>query len=187
MEQMKRYDSNPSQWYTLDLALEGIDHKSGITEIKQAAADWNGALATMAGELTSLLKEAMDWFNEFGKANSHYDLTHIHYRSISPHKQTEVAPIWTELIGLCRDAHDALMKSEQVNAAERLVDRWRSLHNPVFRRLALYAATNSVVDTDLGLDLLLGDYAPNALGIPARGGRRCASSERGVPTFRKTG
>ena len=154
------YDSNPSQWYTLDLGLEGIGHKSEITEIKQSAADWEGALAAMADDLTCLLREAMDWFNEFGKVNPHYDLTHIHYRSISPHEQTEVAPIWTELIGLCRDAHDALIKAEQVDAAERLVDRWRSLHNPVFRRLALHAATNSGVDTDLGLDLLLGDTHP---------------------------
>ena len=160
LETKEEYDSDPSRWYTLDLGLEGIDHKSEITEIKQAAADWRGALATMADELTSLLKEAMDWFNEFGKAKADYDLTHIHYRSIRPHKQTEVAPIWTELIGLCRDAHDALMKSEQADAAEGLVDRWRSLRYPVFRRLALHAATNPVVNTDLGLDLLLGDKHP---------------------------
>ena len=154
------YDSDPSQWYTLDLGLEGIDHKSEINEVKQAAVDWEGALAVMADELTGLLREAMDWFNEFGKANHHYDLTHIHYRSISPHEQTNIAPIWTELIALCRDAHDALMESEQVDAAERLVDRWRSLRYPVFRRLAVHAATNPVLNTDLGLDLLLGDKHP---------------------------
>ena len=156
----KDYENDPSQWYTLDLAFEGIDHKSEIAEIKQAAADWNGALGAIADELTSLLKEAMDWFNEFGKANPHYDLTHIHYRSISPHKQTEVAPIWTELVGLCRDAHDALVESEQFAAAERLVDRWRSLHYPVFRRLAVHAATNSKINPDLGVDLLLNDKYP---------------------------
>ena len=153
----KEYDKDPNQWYMLDMVLEGIDHKNEIMEIKQGAADWNGALRTMADELTSLLKEAMDWFSDFGRADSHHDPTHIHYRSISPHKQTEVAPIWTELIGLCRDAHDAFLKAERRDAAKGLVDRWRSLHYPVFRRLALNAATDPNSTIDLGLEVLLED------------------------------
>ena len=156
----EEYDRDPSHWYTLDLALEGIDRKPAIAAVKRAAADWNGALATMADELTNLLKEAMDWFSEFETADTNHDLTYIHYRSISPHEQTEVARIWTELIGLCRDAHDALMESKQVDAAERLVDRWRSLRYSVFRRLALHAAIHPVMNTDLGLDLLLRDSHP---------------------------
>ena len=151
----EQYRDDPSQWYTMDLALEGIRHRSDITEIRQTSVDWRGVVTKMGSALTGLLEEAMDWFREFGTASSDHDLTHIHYRSISPHEQTNVAPIWTELIALCRDAHDALMESEQFEAAGRLVDRWRSLHYPVFRRLALHAATNSIANTDLGLDLLL--------------------------------
>ena len=53
--------------------LEGIGHKSEITEVKQvAAADWEGALAVIADELTGLLREAMDWFaTSFGEAKPH--------------------------------------------------------------------------------------------------------------------
>ena len=155
-----KYRDDPSQWYKMDLALEGINHKGDIAEIKQAASDWKGALAAMADELTGLLKEAMDWFKEFRQADAHYDLTHIHYRSFSPHEQNDITPIWTELIGLCRDAHDALVASAKFAAAQKLVDQWRSLPYPVFRRLALHAATNPLVNTDLGLDLLLGDKHP---------------------------
>ncbi len=154
------YESDPSQWYALDLALEGIDHRSEITEIKQSAADWNGTLAVMAEELTGLLNEAMDWLREFGLATDEFDLTYIHYRSISPHEQNAVTPLWTELIGLCRDAHDALIASTDGAQANGLRAHWRSLPYPVFRRLALHAATEHETGQDVGLEMLITDRNP---------------------------
>lgn len=156
----EEYDSNPSQWYALDLRLEGIDHRSEITEIQQSAADWNGTLAVMAEELTGLLNEAMDWLREFGLATDEFDLTYIHYRSISPHEQNAVTPLWTELIGLCRDAHDALIASTDGAQANRLRAHWRSLPYPVFRRLALHAVTEHETGQDLGLEMLITDRNP---------------------------
>ena len=150
-----QYRADPARWYTMDLGLEGIRRKSEIAEIRKAAVDWVGALANMAEALTGLLKEAMNWLGEFGLANARFDLTHIHYRSINPHEQIEFTPIWTELIGLCRDAHDALIASADSAIATRLIDRWRSESYPVFRRLALNAATKPEMDMALGLELLL--------------------------------
>ena len=46
-----QYTNDPSQWYKMDIKLEGIDHRSDITEIRRAAADWTGLLATMAHTL----------------------------------------------------------------------------------------------------------------------------------------
>ena len=150
-----QHREDPARWYTTGLGLEGIPHKSEIAEIKEAAVDWVGALANIAEALTGLLGEAVDWLGEFGAANEYEDLTHIHYRSISPHEQNDVTPIWTELIALCRDAHDALIASGKTSAAARLVDRWRSQPYPVFRRLALHAATQPETNVALGLELLL--------------------------------
>ncbi len=150
------FDADPALWYATNLSLEGIQHKGDIEHIQGIAADWDGTLAEMADALTDLLLEAMHWLREFGLATDELDPTYINYRSIRPHEQNDITPTWTELIGLCRDAHQALIGSGRSARARRLVDRWRSESYPVFRRLALHAATNSVVDTDLGLDLMLG-------------------------------
>ena len=134
-------DSNdPSEWSEIEVKLVGINHASEVNDFRERAEDWEGALADMAHELTTRLREAMDWFCYLGLATTDADKTYIEFRSISPHEQNKHADTWTELIALTRDSYDALISAGDHGSAARLVRRWQSIHYPVFRRLTLYAA-----------------------------------------------
>ena len=130
----------PSDWSEITVKLVGINHASEVDDFREKAEDWEGALADMAHELTTRLREAMDWFCDLGLAAPDADKTYIEFRSISPHEQNKHADAWTELIALTRDSYDALISTGDLGAATRLVRRWQSLPYPVFRRLTLYAA-----------------------------------------------
>ena len=126
----------PADWYEIEIELVGIGGDHDIESFRERADDWEGTLATIADDLTTRLCEAMDWLCELGLAT-----TGEEYPSISPHERNQHAPTWTQLIALTRDSYDALISTGDNNVAARLVRRWRSLPYPVFRRLALYAAT----------------------------------------------
>ena len=108
-----------------------------------SAEDWEGALAAMADELTTLLREAMDWLRAVRSGHAQTGIQHVQ-SNIHPSARTNRTthtPTWTQLIALTRDAYDALVSAGDEGSATRLVRRWQSLPYPVFRRLALYAAT----------------------------------------------
>lgn len=140
-EQPDPEPERPRDWCRIDIELVGIEGDHDIDLFRERAEDWEGALAVMADDITTRLKEALDWLQEFEIASPADDLTHIEYRSISPHGQNEHAHTWTQLIALARDSYDVLVASGDEAAAARLVRRWQALPFPVFRRLALYAAT----------------------------------------------
>ena len=131
----------PSDWCEIDIDLVGIDGDWNVQVFQERAEDWEGALAAMADELTTRLREAMDWLRALDLATPTKDPTFSRYPSISTHEQNGHAPTWTQLIALTRDAYDALISAGDEGSATRLVRRWQSLPYPVFRRLALYAAT----------------------------------------------
>ncbi len=132
---------HPPDWCMIHIELVGIEGNHDIEQIRKSADGWDDALAVMAEDITTLLKEALHWLQEFGLASSDEDPTYIDYRSISPHDQNAHAHTWTQLIALARDSYDALVAFGDEVAAARLARRWQSLPFPVFRRLALYAAT----------------------------------------------
>lgn len=140
-EQRDPKPESPREWCETEIELVGIEGDYDIDEFRRHAADWEGALVVMADDITTRLKEALDWLQEFDLASPDEDPTHIEYRSISPHEQNAHAHTWTQLIALARDSYDALVASGDETAAARLARRWQSLPFPVFRRLALYAAT----------------------------------------------
>ncbi len=132
----------PKNFCEIGIELVGIENDLDVQKVQENAEDWEGALATMADELTTRLREAMDWHRELDLAASDWDNTYIKYPSISPHEQQNMfTPVWTQLIALTRDSYDALIFTGDNAAAARLVRRWQSLPYPVFRRLALYATT----------------------------------------------
>ena len=133
--------TRPNTWCRIEIELVGIDETYQLDRFRERAKDWEGALAAMAEQLTSRLEEALDWMSEFGLASSASDSTYLNFRSISPHDQNEHAPVWTCLIVLARDSYDALLASDRLDEASLLARRWRQIRYPVFRRLALYAAT----------------------------------------------
>ena len=151
----------PIDWCEIDIELVGDKGNYVVQRFKERVEDWDGTLAVIADELTMRLCEAMDWFREFGLASQDDDNTHNEYRSISPHEQSKHPHAWTQLIALVRDAHDALVASGDNTAAERLARRWYSLPYPVFRRLALYTATeHDDSDAKFGLEILLSGPQP---------------------------
>ena len=131
----------PSDLCEIDIKLVGIEGDYDLHWFRESAEDWEGALAAIADDLTTRLREAMDWLREFDRATQDADITHIAYPSISDHGQSGHTSTWTQLIALARDAYDALVSTGNNDAAARLAQRWQSLPYPVFRRLALYAAT----------------------------------------------
>ena len=158
---VNRDPKNPNHWCEIDIELVGIRNDYEITRFREQAEDWEGTLAVIADDLTTYLREAMDWFCEFDLADQDIDNTHIEYRSISPHEQNEHAHTWTQLITLAQESHDALVSCGNIEAATRLAQRWRSLPYPIFRRLALYATTvRSDSDVETGIEILLDGERP---------------------------
>ena len=131
---------SPTSYWDINIHLLGIEYNQNIDQFRKRATDWEGALISIAEDITGLLKEAMDWQNEFGLASDTEDRTYIELRSISPHDQNKYAKTWTQLIQLSRESFDALAAQDKAGA-DRLARRWQSLSYPIFRRLALYAAT----------------------------------------------
>ena len=131
----------PSDWCEIEIELVGFEYDHEVEAILERAEDRTGVLATFADEFTTLLRQAMDWLRTLGLALPDEDATYSRYPSISPHEQNKYLPTWTQLIELARESYDALITTGRIDAATRLARRWQSLPYPVFRRLALYAAT----------------------------------------------
>lgn len=99
-------------------------------------------LSDLADDLTSLLSRAMQLFDMVQKANPRSDQSYSHQPSISPRRQNSGSHTWTVLLELCRDSWTALLSADS-GRARRLVERWRTLRYPVFRRLCFFAMTES--------------------------------------------
>ena len=125
-----RLNPNPDlskDWCEIKIELFGIECESDIEEMREYAGDWDGTVAIIADDLTTRLRETMDWFHEFGLAGWDEDNTFLEYRSISPHDQNKFAPTWTLLIALARESCDIFVKDGNLVAATNLVQRWLSL------------------------------------------------------------
>ena len=92
----------PGDWCEIKIDLVGIKYDGQVDGFRERADDWEGALAAMADDLTTLLHEAMDWLLEFDLATPDRDNTYIQFPSISPHKEDSYIPAWTILIELTR-------------------------------------------------------------------------------------
>ncbi len=136
--------NSPTSLCNIDIKLSGLDGMDEIHYYEKRVQDWDGVLSSLADELTSLLKEAMDWLCEFELASEEDDPTNLHLKSIRHYDAHLVAPSWTSLVYLVRDSFSALLRRNPAEA-EQLVSRWQYLNYPIFRRLAIYAAT---VDSD---------------------------------------
>jgi len=97
-------------------------------------------LRDLADDGTTLLVCAMRLFEIVEQADSRHDPSHWPFPSIFPDERNEHAAEWTVLIELSRDAWIALHNASPLQA-RGLVERWRSLPYPVFRRLAFFAMT----------------------------------------------
>lgn len=118
---------------------------------------WIAALPQLLNDFSTLLGDALDLMRHLGGASDEHDLSFIHQPSISGHEQNNRSYAWTALIELTRDAWlSVAMKSPE--RARAVAETWTHGGYPVFRRLALFAASREgIVPYRQGLDWLLMD------------------------------
>ena len=133
------------------------DHvHSGLRELSKNG-QWTEALSELLDDFSALLRDALDLMRELGGADSQNDRSYIHRPSISDHSQNRGFRDWTALIELARDAWLATAAKSR-ERARSVAEAWAYGPYPVFRRLALFAATQEhVIPVQQALDWLLMD------------------------------
>ena len=139
-----------------EIVLSIDDVYSALRELQQIPR-WPEALPSLLEDFCALLRDAMDLARELGGADDRSDRSFIHQPSIAVHSQNVHLPERAALIELTRDAWLAT-KEIAAGRARRTAENWWNAPYPVFRRLALFAATQEdVIPTRQGLDWLLAD------------------------------
>lgn len=120
------------------------DHvHSGLRDLPKDAR-WTAALPELLDDFSGLLRDALDLMRELDGVDSQNDHSYVHQPSISDHSQNKDFHDWTALIELARDAW--LATAEKSPERARIVaEAWAHGPYPVFRRLALFAATQGRV------------------------------------------
>lgn len=133
------------------------DHvHSGLRDLPRNE-QWTAALPELLDDFSALLRDALDLMRELGGVDYESDHSHIHQPSISDHSQNKGFHDWTALIELARDAWVATA-AQSPERARIVAEKWAHGPYPVFRRLALFAATQGrVIPLRLALDWLLAD------------------------------
>lgn len=93
-------------------------------------------------EFEYLLRDALDLFVELEKADELRDRSHWDLPSISEHWQNRRFHDWTFLAESLRDSWEALNMADSARAA-RIAEGWFGEPYPLFKRLALHAASLS--------------------------------------------
>lgn len=118
---------------------------------------WTAALPALLSEFSALLRDVLDLMRELGGAEDKSDMSYMHQPSISKHTQNRDFRDWTALIELTRDAWLA-MAAQSPERAALAAESWRQAPYPLFRRLALFAATHeNVIPPRRALNWLLED------------------------------
>ena len=118
---------------------------------------WIEALPDLLDDFSTVLRDALDLFQELGRADDKYDPSLVSQPSISDHSQNVNTSDWTVLINLTRDAWLETAKVS-LQRAQLAAEAWSMAPYPVFRRLAYFAAAQKgVIPPRKSLDWLLGD------------------------------
>ncbi|MGZ8236442.1 MAG: SIR2 family protein [Methylobacter sp.] len=120
-------------------------------------SEYYNEMVSMLLPITNALKQAMDFWQLLGQANDKYDSSNLHLASISPHHQNHRFHNWTFLIELCRDLWNATYQANEPLALA-VLELWKTIPFPVFKRLIFHAYANSDCATPSEkLDYLLTD------------------------------
>jgi hypothetical protein len=133
-----------AQYAEAEVVLRWRDHGKLIRQRIQQSPNPQLTLANLPDDLTGLLKRAMEMLEIVQKADSLQDTSYSDQPSISPHGQNRGFREWTVLIDLLRDAWKQLLAVDR-DLARSLVERWRTIRYPIFRRFCFYA----MAETDL--------------------------------------
>ncbi|MDA8041100.1 MAG: hypothetical protein MPJ22_01570, partial [Pirellulales bacterium] len=130
-----------------------IEQLSGVQK-------WKEAQPKLLGDFDSLLREVFDLKRDLNLVSEEDDLSYRARPAIQEHSQNDHkhdAYPWTILIDLVRDAWTETASVDSERALRFAKDWWRAPY-PLFKRLALFAATHeSVVPPRLALDWLFED------------------------------
>lgn len=106
---------------------------------------------------TQALVRALEFWEFAGLADKLHDKSHWNMVSISPHSQNRRHDNWVILIEICRDLWEAAWENNE-KVARTVLDIWRSIKYPTFRRLTLHALTTKDVENpDVAVEFLLED------------------------------
>lgn len=133
------------------------DHvHSGLRDMPKNE-QWTAALPELLDDFSALLRDALDLMRELGDVDRENDHSYVHQPSISDHSQNQGFHDWTALIELTRDAWLAAA-AKSPERARIAAETWAHGAYPVFRRLALFAASQGrVISLRQALDWLLAD------------------------------
>ena len=98
------------------------------------------SLVPILSDITQALNATMRLWGHLGHADRLHDRSSWDMASIAPHPQNNRFNNWVILIELCRDVWDACFEDDPVQA-ETILNLWKSIDYPVFRRLVLHAYT----------------------------------------------
>lgn len=138
--------------WDIELASE---HPHTVLQELENDQRWLTALPELLFDFSTLLRDALDLRKELGGADADSDFSYIHQPSIEVHPQNRDFHDWTALIDLTRNAWVATAEAlpEQALLA---VEIWSQTSYPIFRRLALFAASQGrVVPLTRAIELLL--------------------------------
>lgn len=133
------------------------DHvHSGLRDLPKNE-QWTAALPELLDDVSGLLRDTLDLMRELGGVDSEFDLSYINQPSISDHPQNKDFHDWTALIELTRDAWMATVEMSP-KRAQLVAETWAHGPYPIFKRLALFAATQGrVIPLRQAIDWLLAD------------------------------
>lgn len=140
-----------------ELVLAADDVYSALRD--RTNQHWQNALPVLLDDFQQLLHDSLNLLQELGDADEYNDGSYIDLPSISPHPQNTEYQDWIILIELLRDAWLAI-KNQNLRLATHIAKSWFDKPYPVFKRLALFAASqDSCIAPEQWLDWLLTDNA----------------------------
>lgn len=138
----------------VELNLNSDHVHSELVEFEESR--WKQELPSFLEEFQLLLKDGLDLLKELEKVDYKEDLSRWHLPSIEAHPQNRNYENWTALIELLRDSWLQLNERDNSRASE-IAQCWFKLEYPVFKRLALFAASKGGVNPSIWLEWLLSD------------------------------
>jgi|WetSurMetagenome_2_1015567.scaffolds.fasta_scaffold12020_6 hypothetical protein len=135
-----RNDKESSKFFDAEVVLE-IDSYHF-----EKVSPFINEMTAMLLPITNALKQTMEFWQLLGKASDKFDIGSWHLSSISPHHQNHGFHNWTLLIELCRDLWQTAYQNDK-KLALAIIEIWKTIPFPVFKRLLFHAYANSDIAT----------------------------------------
>jgi hypothetical protein len=134
------------------------DHVNHILKDLKEKKYLEESLPDLLPEIQQLLIDALDISRQLGKASNQNDDSYWDLPSISPHRQNQFFRDWVVLIELLRNSWLRIFAADP-QKAKSIAKNWYTIPYPTFKRLALYAASQGCIDTDLWVQWLISEDA----------------------------